>query len=163
MTGAGYIFAGVLGSAPVTGWISYILQKRRTGVELDALKKRGEIEIDAARQKAKLEQSGREEEISNRTRQAALEALKIPLELLKDELAKREAELSDMRKQDREDNHRTITALNSITAAMNEMAADVRAKREEDRHHAEAVRKELEILDRRLYNIETRMGISKAE
>jgi hypothetical protein len=163
MTGTAYIVLGALSSAPVTGILSYVLYKRRTGVELDAAKKRSDIDLESTRQKAKLEQSMHEEEISNRTRQAALEALKVPLELLKGELAKREAEIAEMRKQDREDRHSNTEVLSSIKTAMNEMAADVRAKREEDRHHAEAVRKELEILDRRLYNIETRMGIPKPE
>lgn len=80
-----------------------------------------------------------------------------PIQLLQQQLAKREAELMEIRSQDRRERDEYLKTLTKIGGAMDEVAADLRALREEERLGRAKVYDRLETVDTRLTVIETRL------
>lgn len=121
---------GILGTGGLAGVGILYLRKR---VELNADKERVELQAD-------------------------------PLVLLKEEIARsdartaaREKELSELRSADRQERDEYLKTLTSIGKAMDEMAADLKALREEERTGRAKVHERLDGMDDRLLVIETRL------
>jgi cell division septum initiation protein DivIVA len=117
----------------VTGAAGVLFLKWRTRVELDAKKETQQIDAQG-----------------------------IPLKLLQDELGKRERELADVRAQDRAERQQYISTLTAMEASLKEMAADIKASREEARDNAHHVHERMDVLDDRLLVIETQLGVKKS-
>jgi len=82
---------------------------------------------------------------------------KTPLQLLQDQLAKREAELIEIRAQDRRERDEYLQALGAIQATMEEMAKDMRSLREEERAGRAKVHERLDTVEKDLTVIKTRL------
>lgn len=136
-----YLITTVL--APLVGVLAYKLRAR---VDADAQKARNEADLQA-----------QSDGIVVRARAAALEAQQVPIALLKEELAKRERELAELRTQDREDRGQFIEALTAIKKTMEEIAFDLRSHRDEEQARASDFHKRLDGMDDRMLVIETKL------
>jgi hypothetical protein len=86
------------------------------------------------------------------------DAQAIPLQLLRDELCKRETELSQVRAQDQRERDEYVKTLTAISGAMSQIAEDLKALRQEEREGRGKVYERMEVMDKRLLVIETKMG-----
>lgn len=107
--------------------------------------------------RSRVDHTAREEAVVTKAREAALEAQSVPIGILKGELAKREAELGEVRAQDHEERSQFIAALTAIKGSMEEMAKDLRAFREEERAGRAKLYERVDQVDDRLLVIETRL------
>jgi hypothetical protein len=113
--------------------LAVLFFKWRTRVELDAKREGGQID-----------------------------AQNVPIQLLKEELARSRAELAEARALDREERKQHAEDMTAVRKAIEEIATDIRGQREEARQHAANVHKRIDILDDRLLVIETRLEGKKA-
>jgi chromosome segregation ATPase len=126
-----YIVGPTLAGA-LGSMVTLWVQKRRTRIELDA--KKETLQID--------EQG-------------------VPIKMLQDELGKRERELADLRAQDKAEREQYIETLTAMKGALQEIAADLKASREEQRQNATQMHQRLDVMDDRMLVIETRLGVKK--
>lgn len=131
----------VFGMVPVIGGpiLGYLTYKWKVRVDLNA---RAEgLDIDAKKQ--------------------ALTNQDIPIQLLKDELAKREQELAAMREQDRVERIQHAETMTAVRNALEEIVTDLRSHREEEKQRSANFHERLDTVDDRLLVIETQLGVKK--
>ena len=102
-------------------------------------------------------------------RQSVLDAQAAPIHILKDFIIKREGELLEMRKYDRElreqdraERAQYVEILSAMREAIKEMGADIRAHREEERQRSDRAHEEIGVLGGRLIAIEAHIGLRRA-
>ena len=88
---------------------------------------------------------------------AVMDAQTEPVKILKDELAKREKELNELREADQKERVQYIATLGSIQKSMEAMATDLHALREEERVGRAKLYERVDQVDDRLLVIETRL------
>lgn len=110
------------------------------------------------RRGARIDLDARSEGISIDAKKQALDAMAVPLQLLKDELAKREMELAELREQDRQERKQHSETLTAIKVSLEAVVKNLEASREDAKHNAAHVHERLDVLDNRMLVIETRLA-----
>ncbi len=85
----------------------------------------------------------------------------LPVQLLKEELARSRTELAEVRAMDREERKQHAEDMTAVRRAIEEIATDIRGQREEGRAHAARVHQRIDVLDDRLLVIETQLDVKK--
>lgn len=137
-----YIVVSAL-TAAGSALVTFLIYRWRMRVDLDAKKETAEIDLNAKKEAGEIA------------------AQNIPLQLLREELAKRERELADLREQDRRERGLHAETMTAVKKAIEEIATDIRGQREEGRAHAARVHQRIDVLDDRLLVIETKLDVKK--
>lgn len=84
-------------------------------------------------------------------------AANLPVQLLKEELARERAQNDALRDLDRNERKQHAEDMTAVRRAIEEIATDIRGQREEGRQHAARVHQRIDVLDDRLLVIETKL------
>lgn len=133
-------------------YVTFLIYRWRARVDLD--KKREEARIDLDTKKESVE----------------LQNVNLPVQILRDELEKKEEELATIRAEDKAERiaaqaerMENLKTLNAMQGALETIATELKASREDGRQHASNVHKRIDTLDDRLLVIETELAIRKRE
>ena len=130
-------------TAAATALVNFMIRKWNARVDVQTRADTTRIDLDARKE-------GME-----------LQAAAVPLQLLKDELIKREAELHDLREQDRAERTQYVETLTAMRKALEEIVTDLRSHRAEESDRSGDFHRRLDDVDDRLLVIETQLGSRK--
>lgn len=100
-------------------------------------------------------------DVDSRKQSAAIEAQVSPIQLYQGEVATIRAELAEERKQCRDERAASLKTLIAMQAALEAIAKDLSAHRDEERTRAGSLHDRLDGMDDRLLVIETQLGTRK--
>lgn len=100
-------------------------------------------------------------DVEARKETGVIDAQMLPVQLLKDELALTRKELVELRTQDKAEREQYIETLTAMKGALEQIAADLKASREDARSNASHVHQRLDVMDDRLLVIETQLAVKK--